>query len=146
MAPNFNGVWSASEINIVKSLIASHTTNNTYTDATKKKHTDIIDELQARFPCKRKHQVTNLYVELVVEMNAMQSNNQHVVASNALQNDNFGMSMEDTNMDNIDMLHGYLMDDTESMKMVEEQPHKLNIIPKKMRQCPVKFWTKEEHK
>ncbi|CAD6334679.1 unnamed protein product [Miscanthus lutarioriparius] len=33
MDPNFNSVWSTSEINMVKSLITSHITNNTYTSS-----------------------------------------------------------------------------------------------------------------
>ena len=144
MDPNFNGVWSASEIDMVKSFIASHNTNNTYTNDTNKKHSDIVDELQERFPGKEKHQVIQLYVHLVDEINTMQSNNQQVVVSNALVNDNFGTPTEDTNMDN--MFHGYILDDVEAMKMVEEPPHKLNIVPKKRRQNPVIAWTQDEHK
>ena len=78
-------------------------------------------------------------------MNTMQSNNQQVVVSNALVNDNFGMPMEDTNMDNMDMFHDYILDDVEAMKMVEEPPQRLNVVPKKKRQHPV-AWTHEEHK
>jgi hypothetical protein len=33
MDPNFNSMWSTSEINMVKSLITSHITNNTYTSS-----------------------------------------------------------------------------------------------------------------
>jgi hypothetical protein len=130
---------------MVKSFIASHNTNNTYTNDTNKNHKDIIDELQARLLGKEKHQVIQLYVHLVDEMNTMQSNNQQVVVSNALVNDNFGAPMEDTDMDNMDMFHGYILYDVEAMKMVEEPPHKLNTIPKKKRQYPV-AWTHEEHK
>jgi hypothetical protein len=108
-------------------------------------HNDIVDELQARFPSKERNQVIQLYVHLVVEMNTMQSNNQQVLVSNALVNDNFGAPTEDTYMDNMDMFHGYILDDVEAMKMVEEPPHKLNIVPKKKRQHPVP-WTHEEHK
>jgi hypothetical protein len=142
MDPNFNGVWSASEIDMAMSFIASHNTNNTYTNDTNKKHSDIVDELQARFPGKEKHQVVQLYVHLVVEMNTMRSNNQQVVVSNALVNGNFGMPMEDTNMD---MFHGYILDDVEAMKMVEEPLHKLNVVPKKKRQTPVIAWSHDEH-
>jgi hypothetical protein len=145
MDPNFNGVWSAAEIDMVKSFIASHNTNNTYTNDINKMHNDIVDELQARFPSKERNQVIQLYVHLVVEMNTMQSNNQQVLVSNALVNDNFGAPTEDTYMDNMDMFHGYILDDVEAMKMVEEPPHKLNIVPKKKRQHPVP-WTHEEHK
>ena len=67
MDPRFNGEWSASEIQIVKSHIVGHNTNF-YANNMKKKHTDIVDELQAIFPLKEKHQVTNLYVELMIEM------------------------------------------------------------------------------
>ena len=146
MDPNFNGVWSASEIDMVKLFIASHNTYNTYTNDTNNKHNDIVDELQARFLGKEKHHVVQLYVHLVVEMNTMQSNNQQVVVSNALVNDNFGMSMEDTNMDNMDMFHGYILDDVEAMKMVEEPLHRLNVVPKKKRQNPVIAWSHDEHK
>ena len=87
-------MWSASEINMVKSLITSHITNNTYTNDTNKRNIDFVDDLQAVFPWKEKHQVTNLYFELVVEMMTAQSNNQHIVASSAHINDYFGMPME----------------------------------------------------
>ena len=114
MDPNFNGVWSTSEIDMVKSFIASY---NTYTNDTNKMHNDIDDELQARFPSKERNQVIQLYVHLVVEMNTMQSNNQQVVVSNALVNDYFGVPTEDTDMDNMDMFHVYILDDVEAMKM-----------------------------
>jgi len=55
MDPNFNGVWSASEIDMVKLFIASHNTYNTYTNDTNNKHNDIVDELQARFPSKERN-------------------------------------------------------------------------------------------
>lgn len=146
MDPSFNSVWSASEIDMVKSFIASHKTNNTYANDTNKKHDDIVEELQARFPCKEKHQVIKLYVKLVVEMNTTQSNNQQAMASNALVNDNFGMPTEEMYMDNMDMFYGYIMDPVEAMKMVEEPPHQLNTVPKKKRQHPVTPWTHDEHK
>ncbi|KAG0516908.1 hypothetical protein BDA96_09G042600 [Sorghum bicolor] len=86
MDPNFNEGWSSSEIDMVKSLITSHITNKTYTNDTNKKHNEFVDDLQAMFPWKEKHQVINLYVELVVEMTMAQSSNQHVVGSSALVN------------------------------------------------------------
>lgn len=146
MDPNTNGVWSASEVNIVKSLIASHITNNTCTNDTNKKHIAIVDELQERFPWKEKHQVTDLYVELVMEMMTTQSNNQHVVVSTAHVNGNFGMSMGPSAMNNMDMLQGYPMDEMEAMKMVEEQPYLLNVVPNQRRQHATKFWTTNEHR
>ncbi|CAN6283823.1 unnamed protein product [Urochloa humidicola] len=83
MDPRFGKEWSASEIQTVKSLIAGHNNNKNYTSNMTKRHTDIIDELQTMFPLKEKHQVTNLYIELMVEMmQPMQSGNQHATASN----------------------------------------------------------------
>jgi hypothetical protein len=69
MDPNFNGVWSASEIDMVKSFITSDNINNTYTHDTNKRQNEIVDELQASFIGKEKHQVIQLYVQHVVEMN-----------------------------------------------------------------------------
>lgn len=145
MDPNFNSVWSAFEINMAKSLITSHLSNNTYTNDTNKKHSDFVDDLQAMFPWKENHQVTNLYIELVVEMTTAQSNNQHVAASSALLNNNFGMPTEAPAMDNMHMLQGYLMDDMEAMRPIEGQHHMLNVVPKQRRHT-VKFWTIDEHR
>ena len=55
MDPKFNGEWSASEIKMVKSLIARDNTNNNYASDMSKKHNQIMDELQAMFPSKEKH-------------------------------------------------------------------------------------------
>ncbi|CAD6337327.1 unnamed protein product [Miscanthus lutarioriparius] len=54
MDPN-SGEWNASEIMMAKDLIASHNSNNNYAYKMYKKHTDIVDVLQARFPTKGKH-------------------------------------------------------------------------------------------
>ena len=67
MDPN-SGEWNAYEIMMAKDLIASHNSNNNYAYKMYKKHTDIVDVLQARFPTKGKHQVINLYVDIMVEM------------------------------------------------------------------------------
>ena len=68
MDPKFKGEWCASEIKMVKSLVARDNANN--------KHNQIVDELQAMFPRKEKHQVTNLYVDVMVEMmQTLQSGN-----------------------------------------------------------------------
>jgi hypothetical protein len=143
MDPNFNGVWSASEMDMAKSLIPSQITNKTYTNDMETKHIDFVDDLQAMFPWKEKHQVTNLYVELLVEIMRAQSNNQHVVPSSVLVNDNFGMLSKP--MDNMKVIEGYLMDEMEAMRILEEQPNMLNVIHKKKRHG-VKFWTTDEHR
>jgi hypothetical protein len=59
MDPKFKGEWSASEIKMVKSLIAKDNANNNGACDMNKKHNQIVDELQAMFPSKEKHQVTN---------------------------------------------------------------------------------------
>ena len=56
-----NGEWSASEIQIVKSLIARYNANNSYVGDMNKKNNDIVNEIQAMFPLKAKHQVIRLY-------------------------------------------------------------------------------------
>ena len=68
MDPKFKGEWCASEIKMVKSLIPRDNANN--------KHNQIVDELQAMLPSKDKHQETNLYVDVMVEMTqTLQSGN-----------------------------------------------------------------------
>jgi hypothetical protein len=81
---------------MVKSLIARDNTNNNYASDMNKKHNQIVDELQAMFPSKEKHQVTNLYIDVMVEMvQTLQSGNQHVEASRNLMNQPFGVFMGD---------------------------------------------------
>jgi len=142
MDPRFNGEWSASEIQIVKSHIVGHNTNF-YANNMKKKHTDIVDELQAIFPLKEKHQVTNLYVELMIEM--MQSGNQHVVTSNNLMIGNFGMPLEDPSMGNMELLWDPLMEEMEAMSKGIEVPQR-EPTPRKEKQHATRFWTKDEHR
>ncbi|OEL31651.1 hypothetical protein BAE44_0007328 [Dichanthelium oligosanthes] len=55
MDPKFNDEWSASDIRMVKSLIASHNPNNYANDPTKK-HNGIVNEIHARFPWKVRRQ------------------------------------------------------------------------------------------
>ncbi|XP_034580839.1 uncharacterized protein [Setaria viridis] len=106
MSPNSEQVWSVSEIMTMKSLIARHntTTNN---------NTDIVEELQARFPWKEKRQVTDLYVDLVVDM--IESGNQDAAARSSHMIKDIATSVEDPGIDNLDMLYGYLMEETRSM-------------------------------
>ncbi|RCV15462.1 hypothetical protein SETIT_3G058100v2 [Setaria italica] len=145
MDRKFNGEWSACDIKIVKSLIASRNANNNYADDLNKKHNDIVNDIQARFPWKERDQVIELYVELVVEMiSPTQSGNQFVVATNNSVNDNFGIPVEDPNMDT---LYAYMSNKTpESMRMVVEAPQSQAIIPQQERQQKGRFWTIEEHR
>ncbi|CAN6207996.1 unnamed protein product [Urochloa humidicola] len=146
MDPRFNREWSAFEIQTVKSLIARHNNNKNYITNMTKRHSDIIDELQAMFPLKERHQVINLYIELMVEMmQPMQSGNQHVAASNNLMNENFGMTMEDPAIENMEVLFGSLMMDMGAMRNEVEGPQR-HHSPRKQRQHTRRFWTKEEHR
>nr|CAB3468439.1 unnamed protein product [Digitaria exilis] len=63
-----NGEWSASEIEMVKSLIARYNTSNNCNDNMNKKHIDIVTEVHAMLPMKDKLQVIRLYVDLIMEM------------------------------------------------------------------------------
>ncbi|KAF8725839.1 hypothetical protein HU200_020400 [Digitaria exilis] len=152
MDPMFNAEWSASEIKLMKAIIAYHDANNSYANGTSKKGTDdILDELQARFSWKEKHQVTDLYVELVVEMMQAKPNddNQPMKATSDLVNDNFGLHVEDPAIeDSMDVSLGYLMNDTESMRMVEKAPRRqVAAIPREKRQNKDRtFWTMQEHR
>ncbi|KAF8762651.1 hypothetical protein HU200_009179 [Digitaria exilis] len=151
MDPMFNAEWSASEIKLMKAIIAYHDANNSYANGTSKKGTDILDELQARFSWKEKHQVTDLYVELVVEMMQAKLNddNQPMKATSDLVNDNFGLHVEDPAAieDNMDVSLGYVMNDTTFMRMVEKAPQRQVAIPREKRQNKERtFWTIQEHR
>ncbi|AQK95188.1 myb-like protein J [Zea mays] len=76
------------------------------------------------------------------------TNNQHVVASRSaiVNHNNFGMPTEVVPpVDNMDMMQGYLMDDTDAMRLVQGQQHMPNVVPNQRRHA-VKFWTTDEHR
>ena len=98
-----NGEWSASEIHIVKSLIARYNANNSYVGDMNKKNNDIVNEIQAMFPLKAKHQVIRLYANLVVEMiqSGTGNNTYHFVeASENIMNNNYEIPVKDSAMNN----------------------------------------------
>lgn len=145
MDPNF-GEWSASEILMAKDLIASHNTNNIYANYTKKKHTDTVDVLQAMFPTKEKNKVTNLYIDLMVEMmQATVTTHQDASTGSKLVNNKLEVPPEVSAMEHMNMLCGYPEDERGAKRKVDEAPHR-QLAPRKQRQCPVKFWTKDEHR
>ncbi|CAL5002091.1 unnamed protein product [Urochloa decumbens] len=129
MDPKFNVEWSASDINMIKSFIASHNANIIYANDANKRHNAIVNDLQPCFPWMEKDQVTELYAELVAEMtHQAQSGNQPVVA-----------------MNNKDMLLTYSTGKTsEVMGVVEEAPQTQVSIPHQERRN--KPWTIEEHR
>ncbi|RCV10333.1 hypothetical protein SETIT_2G104000v2 [Setaria italica] len=147
MDPMFNGEWSALEIEMVKSLIASHNPNNNFVDGPNKKHNDIVNDIQSWFPWKERHQVIEFYVELVVEMMSLtQSGNHSVVAIDNSVNNNSGIPVEDPSIDNMDLLFAHMTDKIpEAMQMVDEVSKSKAIIPPKGRNKG-SFWTNEEHR
>ncbi|XP_034580747.1 uncharacterized protein [Setaria viridis] len=147
MDPMFNDEWSALEIEMVKSLIASHNPNNNFVDGPNKKHNDIVNDIQACFPWKERHQVIEFYVELVVEMMSLtQSGNHSVVAIDNSVNNNSRIPVEDPSIDNMDLLFAHTTDKIpEAMQMVDEVSKRKAIIPPKGRNKG-SFWTNEEHR
>ncbi|OEL15819.1 hypothetical protein BAE44_0023162 [Dichanthelium oligosanthes] len=129
-----NGEWSASEIKMVKSFIASYDdNNNSYADDMNKRHNDIVNEVQIMFPYKEKHQVIRLYVDLMVEMiqSGIGDGSYHSAAVRRdLVNNNFEIPVEDPTMD--------------SMRVAQEAPHR-QPTPQMERPHNTMFWTKAEH-
>ena len=145
MDPKFKGEWSASETKMVKSLIARDITNNNYASDMNKKHNQIVDELQAIFPSKDKHQVTNLYVDVMVEMmQTLQSGNQQVEASSNLMNQPFGLFVGDPSMGNMEAFDGYQKGEMFGMRNMETPRRK--PTPQKDSQHTRRFWTTDEHR
>ncbi|CAN6162336.1 unnamed protein product [Urochloa humidicola] len=136
MDPKSNCEWSASEIMTMKSLITSHNSTNSNV---KKKHTNIVDELQAWFPWKEKRQVTDLYANLMTEMK--QTSNQCPVTSSNHVTHDLAISMEDPAIDNINVVRSYGTKEMGAMRQAVEVPQK-QPVPQKERQ----FWTMDEHR
>uniref|UniRef100_A0ACD5XXI5 Uncharacterized protein n=1 Tax=Avena sativa TaxID=4498 RepID=A0ACD5XXI5_AVESA len=100
MDPAVNAEWTSSEVEEARSLIARLNSNNIIDNNDKnKKHDDIVDALHALFPSNTMKQVTDLYIDLVVEMHMMQQREEsHVARGNThnvctvpnLVNCNFG--------------------------------------------------------
>jgi len=144
MDPKFKGGRSAFEIKMVKSLIARDNTNNNCASDMNKKHNQIVDELQAMFPSKEKHQVINLYVDVMVEMTqTLQSGNQHVEASSNLMNQPFGVFVGDPSMGNMEAFDGYQKVKMFGMRNVKETPRR-KPTPSKEIQYTRRFWTINE--
>ncbi|CAN6202358.1 unnamed protein product [Urochloa humidicola] len=135
----FNVEWSASEINLVKSVIARYHTNNRYSNDMNKKHSDIVDEILAMFPMKEEHQAIGLYINLVVEM--MQSgtsggSSHFAAASGDLVNTNFEIP--------VDMLLGHPTIEMGASRVAQEVPRRQHAP--RMERLHTRFWTMEEHR
>ncbi|XP_066369549.1 transcription factor DIVARICATA-like [Miscanthus floridulus] len=118
MDPMFKGDWSASEIKMVKSLIARDNANNNGASDMNKKHNQIVDELQ--------------------------SGNQQVEASSNLMNQPFGLFVGDPSMGNMEAFDGYQKGEMFGMRNMET-PWRKPTPPKEI-QHTRRFWTIDEHR
>ena len=130
---------------MVKSLIEVDNANNNCASDMNKKHNQIMDELQVMFPSKEKHQVTDLYIDvIVVVMQTLQSGNQHVEASSNLMNQPFGVFVGGLSMGNMEAFGGY-QKEMFSTRNVKETPRR-KPTPRKESQHNRRFWTTDEHR
>ncbi|KAK3128502.1 hypothetical protein QOZ80_6BG0462700 [Eleusine coracana subsp. coracana] len=153
MSPMVNGEWSPSDIAVVKSLIVCH--NNYYktndgNSMLNNKHKNIVDILHAQFPWKDRREVTDLYVDIVVEMIQCEEKIRTVeplMGGIDLVNDNFGMPVEDPSMDNMEVLLPPLtMVDMMARKMAEKQPSRWLPPSHQPERRTGRFWSTEEHR
>jgi hypothetical protein len=130
---NSNGEWGAYEIKMVKSLITRYNANNSYVGDMNKKHNDIVNEVQAMFPLKAKHQVICLYVDLVVEMTQSSTGNDTCYSaevSRNVVNNNYEISVKDASMN--------------TMRVAQDVP--CGQPAHLMKRSLNGFWTMEEHR
>ncbi|RLM56120.1 hypothetical protein C2845_PM10G04060 [Panicum miliaceum] len=142
-----NGEWSASEINIVKSLVARFNTNDSISGDMSKKHSDIINEIQTMFPIKEKYQVIRLYVDLMMEMmpSGTGDGSYHSATTSSDLVNNFEIPLENSTMDNMGMLLGrHPTMETWVMRVAQEVPRR-QPTPR-MERAHTRFWTKAEHR
>ena len=98
------------------------------------------------FPSKEKHQVTTLYIDVMVEMmQTLQSGNQHVEASSNLMNQPFGVFVGNPSMGNMEAFDGYQYVEMFGTRNVKETPQR-KPTPRKETQHTRRFWTADEHR
>ncbi|PUZ48668.1 hypothetical protein GQ55_7G264400 [Panicum hallii var. hallii] len=117
---------------MVKSLITRYNANNSYVGDMNKKHNDIVNEVQAMFPLKAKHQVICLYVDLVVEMTQSSTGNDTCYSaevSRNVVNNNYEISVKDASMN--------------TMRVAQDVP--CGQPAHLMKRSLNGFWTMEEH-
>lgn len=127
-----NGEWSASEIEMVKSLIARYNANNSCDDNMNKKHINIVNEVHAMLPMKDKLEVISLYVDLIMEkMPSGTSNNSyyHGASSRDPVNINLEIPVADPAM--------------YTMRVAQEAPRRQ---PPPRMERRTGFWTPAEHR
>jgi hypothetical protein len=155
-----DGEWSPSDVALVKYLIINHNNNATSDDAgtLNNKHKNIVDILHAQFPWKERCQVTDLYVDVVVEVVQAQDKTVAPPAAGGIElvNDNFGVVPPAPvevvpAMDNLEaaLLSPVNEVDTgrqaQATRTTERQPPWYPHVSHHERQKG-RFWTTEEHK
>ncbi|KAM0866188.1 hypothetical protein ACQ4PT_042790 [Festuca glaucescens] len=169
MKPLVNQEWTSSEVEEARSIIARLNNNNYIHDEVghnKNKKQDIVGELHTWFPWKTVQQVSDLYVDLVVEMlceeneyggaNGIQGN---IFSMDSLVNSNFGVPEEKEANIYGDGYYGFgcppdgmkVMETKKEVLVCEED--KVDIVKNKMSihqqvaaPYSTRFWTIEEHK
>jgi hypothetical protein len=161
-----NQEWTSSEIEKARSIMARFDGNNCSNNGMNdnNKH-DILVELHSLFPLKTMQQVKDLYVDLVVEMLTVQSEEEydgvieehHIIHSvDGLINENFGIQ-EEASMNGVDLLFGGKIFDGMRVVEMEEVPvvekNKVGVLEDKMfihqpMDAPhsIRFWNTEEHR
>ncbi|KAM0914342.1 hypothetical protein ACQ4PT_011547 [Festuca glaucescens] len=140
-----NQEWTSSEIEKARSIIARFDGNNyiNYGMNDNNSH-DILTELHSLFPSKTMQQVKDLYVDLVVEMLTVQSEEEYDSAIeehriihpvDGLINENFGIQ-EEASMNGADLLFGgQIFDGMRVVEMEEVQAveqNKVGMLENKM--------------
>uniref|UniRef100_A0ACD5YI53 Uncharacterized protein n=1 Tax=Avena sativa TaxID=4498 RepID=A0ACD5YI53_AVESA len=168
MKPIFNQEWTFSEVEEARLIIARFNNNNRICDEVghdrNKKH-DIVGELHEWFPWKTVEQVSDLYVDLVVEVLCQEmeydgANGTHIniYGMDSLVNSNFGIPEEkESNIYGADWGFACPPEGMDIMESKEEAPvceqDKVEVLENKMPvHQPVvapyatRFWTADEHK
>ncbi|XBI07716.1 hypothetical protein VPH35_135576 [Triticum aestivum] len=174
MDPIVNQGWTSSEVEEACSLIARLNTNKIMyddNDDKNKKHNYIVNSLHALFPSKTMKQVTNLYIDIAVEMHMSQRREGTHVTSGSPQNiftfcdpvnGNYELPMEENGASSTHGIYTMgdhanenfgntgitvtgeapLMADNNKMKMLENN---ISIDQPVVAPHQWGFWTDEEH-
>uniref|UniRef100_A0ACD5XQM3 Uncharacterized protein n=1 Tax=Avena sativa TaxID=4498 RepID=A0ACD5XQM3_AVESA len=168
MKPIFNQDWTFSEVEEARLIIDRFNNNNRICDEVghgrNKKH-DIVGELHEWFPWKTIEQVSDLYVDLVVEVLCQEmeydgANGTHIniYGMDSLVNSNFGVPEEkESNIYGVDWGFGCPPEGMDIMESKEEAPvceqDKVEVLENKMpvhqpvvASYATRFWTVDEHK
>jgi hypothetical protein len=167
MKPIVNEEWTSSEVEEARSIIVGLSNNNCISNEVnhdKNKKHDIVGELHTWFPWKTLQQVSDLYVDLVVEMLCEETEydgssevDGNIYGLDNLVNSNFGVPEEkDDTIYHADCGSGCppkamkVMETKEEVSVYKED--KVEVVKNMTSIQPVvsphttRFWTIEEHK